>query len=251
MGFPIGLFIDGALTQANATIDSLKVNYSFISGMTTNYASTFEETYFETVSRNNTKYTANSSMMITDPFNQTNPNFLPMAGSPVLFGARWVKTIAGKVEYENTAATDLNSVIVVCKDNSGNLISKDTTNSSGDYSLKSVDGVFNLTVECSKPWGGVTLGDVIKIRQVLALIGSFTPLQTIASDVNESSTVTLSDVIYIRQELALLNPPQWTAPSWVFETATVSIAPGAGVTTKNIKGLCSGDANGSYVPPAK
>jgi hypothetical protein len=61
----------------------------------------------------------------------------------------------------------------------------------------------------------------------------------------------LSDVIYIRQKLALMNPPQWTAPNWLFETATISIAPGDGVTTKNIKGLCSGDANGSYVPPTK
>jgi hypothetical protein len=250
MGFPIGLYIDGALTQGNANIDSLKIDYSFMSGMTTKYVAAFDSTYYEATARHNTKYSGNSSMMITNPFHQTNPNFLPLSGSPVLFGSRWVKTIEGKVEYENTAGTDLNNVIVVCKDNSGRLISKDTTNATGDYSLKSVDGVFNLYVECSKAWGGVTLSDVIKIRQVLAFIGSFTALQSVAADVNESGSVALNDVILIRQKLAFLPTPSWTAPDWLFETATVSIAPGAGVTTKNIKGLCAGDANGSYVPPA-
>jgi hypothetical protein len=188
--------------------------------------------------------------MITDPFNQSSPNFLPLPGSPVLFGSRWVKTIQGKVEYENSPLTDLNSVIVICKDNAGNLISKDTTNTTGDYSLNSTDGIFNLTVECPKPWGGVSLADVIRIRQHLAFILTMTPLQVITSDVNESSSVALNDAILIRQKLAFIPTPNWTVPDWVFETATVTIAPGGGVTTKNIKGLCSGDANGSYVPPA-
>jgi hypothetical protein len=250
MGFPVGLFIDGSLTQANATNDDLKIYNGFMSGMTNKYAAAFDSTYYETSGRNNTKYTSNSSMMLTDPFNQTSPNWLPLTGSPVMFGSIWVKTIQGKIEYENATGTDLNSVIVLCKDNAGNLISKDTTNTTGDYSLKSTDGIFNLTVDCSKAWGGVALNDVIRIRQHLAFLLTMTPLQATASDVNESGSVALNDVILIRQKLAFLPTPSWTAPDWLFETATVNIAIGDGVTTKNIKGLCAGDANGSYTPPA-
>lgn len=250
MGFPIGLFIDGTNAQGHANIDSLKIYNSFMAGMNTKYAASFDSTYYETSSRHNTKYTNNTSIMLADAFNLTKPNFLPLPGSPVLFGSNWVKTIQGKIEYDNTAGTDLNNVIVICKDNTGKLISKDTTNATGDYSLKSTDGIFNLTVECSKAWGGMSSADVIRIRQHLVFVITLTPLQFIASDVNESTTVSSQDVIYIRQKLVFLNPPQWTIPNWVFETATVNIGAGAGVTTKNIKGLCAGDSNGSYVPPA-
>lgn len=249
-GFPIGLFIDGTNAQNHATIDSLKIYNSFISGMSTKYAASFDSVYYETPSRINTKYTSNGSIMLADAFNSTQPNYLPLAGSPVLFGSNWVKTIQGKIEYDNAAGTDLNNVIVICKDNAGKLISKDTTNATGDYSLKSTDGIFNLTVECNKAWGGMSSADVIRIRQHLVFVITLSPLQFIASDVNESATVSSQDVIYIRQKLVFLNPPQWTIPDWVFETATVNISAGAGVTTKNIKGLCAGDSNGSYVPPA-
>jgi len=250
MGFPVGLFIDGSLAQGNANIDSLRIEYCFMSGMITKYAAGFDSSYYESSARYNTKYATNPGMMITDPFNLTNPNFLPMAGSPVLFGSRWVKTIQGKVEYDNSVLTDLNNVMVTCKDNAGKLISSAVTNTTGDYTLKTVDGISNLYVTCTKPWGGMTGGDVIRIRQHLVSILTMTPLQILASDVNESATVSGQDVIYIRQKLVYIDPPQWTLPDWVFEPAQVNILPGAGVTTKNIKGLCAGDANGSYSPPA-
>jgi hypothetical protein len=248
-GWPVGLFIEGALTQSNATNDSLRIENVFMSGMGANFAATFDSTYFTSPARNNTKYANNSSLLVYDPFNQTSPNFLPMPGSPLLYGSKWVKTIQGNVKYENTPLTALNNVIVVCKDNAGNLISTDTTDAAGFYSLKSTDGIFNLTIDCPKAWGGVTLADVIRIRQHLAFILTMTALQQIAADVNESSSVALNDAILIRQRLAFISTPSWTSPDWVFETATVTISSGAGVTTKDIKGLCSGDANGSYVPP--
>ena len=250
-GFPFGLFLDGALTQGNATANTLQIENTFLSGMTTTYASVFEQTYFENASRSNTAYANNSSMLMTDPFNMTNPNFLPSSTSPVLTASRWVKTIQGKIEYDNSATTDINNVTIICNDNAGNLISQATTNATGDYSLKAVDGVFTISVDCNKTWGGVALSDVIRLRQALALSLTLTPLQVIAADVNESGSNTLQDVITIRQKLALTNPPAWIAPDWVFEPSTVSIASGDGITTKNIKGLCSGDTNGSFVPVSK
>jgi hypothetical protein len=250
-GYPIGLFLDGAKTQNKATTDSLKIENTFFSGMVQNFNAAFDSVYFTSPARSNTKFSANSS--ITDPFNLTNPNFLPMTGSPVLFGSRWVKTINGKIEYDNAAGSDMNNVTVICRDNNGRFISSATTNATGDYSLSATDGVFNLSVDCQKAWGGVTVSDVIKIRQVLALIPgvTFTATQAIAADVNLSNNVSVTDVIAIRQRLALIPAPNWIAPNYVFETATVSIAPAAGVTTKNIRGLCSGDANSSFTPPVE
>ena len=77
----------------------------------------------------------------------------------------------------------------------------------------------------------------------------FTPLQELAADVNEDTSEDLADVILIRQFLAFIPTPNWTAPDWLFEAATVNIDPAAGVTTKNIKGICTGDANSDNAPP--
>ncbi|MFZ4707414.1 MAG: hypothetical protein ACOYMF_15535 [Bacteroidales bacterium] len=260
LGFPKGMFIDGSLSQAAADANALQIENTFLAGMTANYeygttGQTWTTgggqaaTYFEAPSRQNSWTLTNTQMLITDPFNQTSPNFLPTTASPVLTASRWVKTIQGKVEYANTANTDLNNVIVTCKDNAGNLISQATTNATGDYSLKAVDGVFTLTVDCSKTWGGVSLGDVVLIRQVIAGT-TVTTIQQIAGDINESSTLSLTDVVAVRQKIALIDNPNWIAPNYVFEPSTVSIGAGDGVTTKNIKGLCSGDINASFTPPA-
>jgi hypothetical protein len=250
-GFPTGLDIDGAAAEAQFTNGFDTITNCFMSGMTTNYAAGVEQAFWEDPDNDNTTYANNSSMMITDPFNLTNPNFMPMNGSPVQFGSLWVKTIQGKILYDNAIGpkTQLNNVTVTCMDNTGKLVSTAVTNSSGDYTLKAVDGIFDISVSCPIPWGGVLGSDVVRIRQ--ALVGPpdyLTDLQEIASDVNLSGTLSGSDVIAIRQRLVDIEAPQWKAPDWIFEEAQIVITPGAGVTTKDIYGLCGGDANGSYVP---
>jgi hypothetical protein len=263
MGYPIGLDVDGG-AEAQMTYDTLE--YCFMSGMTKAYQDINDSSFYENPTRYNTRYTSNSTMLITDPFNLANPNFLPVAGSPVylappltespvLFGSRWVKTVQGKVEYDNSVFTDLDSVLVTCRDNSGNLISSDLTNATGDYSLKTVDGVSNLVLSCDKTWANPTGSDVLRLRQHLVSVVTMTPLQVIACDVNLSGGAipcSGADVLALRQKIVFLNPAAWVIPDWVFEPASVNILPGqSGTTTKNIKGLCSGDANGSHVPPTK
>ena len=75
-GFPTGLFIDGTNTQANATADELKMHNTLLANHATLFQSSFEQTYFETAFRKNGTYASYTSLMINDPFNLTNPNFL-------------------------------------------------------------------------------------------------------------------------------------------------------------------------------
>lgn len=93
-GWPYGLYVDGALgdspTQANNNI--LQIENSIISGMGSNYkenATSLQGTaaWFTAAARNNTVYATNDLLQITDPFNLTAPNFLPVSGSPLLSGA--------------------------------------------------------------------------------------------------------------------------------------------------------------------
>jgi hypothetical protein len=96
-GWPTGLYIDGDNTDANANNNDLQIEHCFMSGMGKFFdvptgqlwsASTARSWYFN-ASRNNDTLATNDLLMITDPFNYTNPNFIPQAGSPVLGAALW------------------------------------------------------------------------------------------------------------------------------------------------------------------
>jgi len=92
-GWPTGLYIDGTLTQGNAIANNLQIENCILSGMTTffdvpaggTWASNDERAWFMASSRNNDTLATNTQLMITDPFNLSNPNFLPSSGNTVYF----------------------------------------------------------------------------------------------------------------------------------------------------------------------
>ncbi len=94
-GYPTGLYIDGNSTQANATNGDLMFRGNVLSGMSTavgvpadqTWDATAANDWFNTSGWNNTIYTNNSDLQVTDGFNLTSPNFMPMGGSPLLSGA--------------------------------------------------------------------------------------------------------------------------------------------------------------------
>lgn len=91
-GYPVGLLIDGSSTETNATNNDLQFRNNVIAGCAANLAvasgSVWDITsWFNTAGFNNSTYTNNSDLMIADPYNLGNPNFLPSTGSPVLAGS--------------------------------------------------------------------------------------------------------------------------------------------------------------------
>jgi hypothetical protein len=94
-GYPTGLYIDGNTTQANATNNDLMFRGNVLSGMGTalnvpsgqNWDQAALTTWFNTAGWNNTIYANNSELQVANPFNLTNPDFLPNGGSPLLSGA--------------------------------------------------------------------------------------------------------------------------------------------------------------------
>jgi len=93
-GWPTGLFLDGTNTQASATNNELKIENCIFAGMGTNFASSFEDTYFNNPARHNSVLTDNSSLQVVDPFNLTAPNFLPSTSGNIylLNGFVYVKS---------------------------------------------------------------------------------------------------------------------------------------------------------------
>jgi hypothetical protein len=260
LGWPVGLYIDGNTTQANANANDLKMENSFLAGMATTFAvpsgqtwtATDEQNWFlssTSPDRNNATYTNSSDLQIYDGFNLTAPNFLPMATSPVWGASYWSRNITGTLTYDNTASTPLNATTVYLKSTAGAILETATTDASGNFLLYAVDGTYILDANCTKAWGGVGLPDVIQLRRFIAAQLTPTALQTKAGDVNKSGNLSVQDVIFLRQKIALLNPPQWTIANYVYDNPQITVS-GSGLV-QNLKSLCGGDVNNSFVPPAK
>ncbi|MFZ4520290.1 MAG: hypothetical protein ACOYNC_01215 [Bacteroidales bacterium] len=84
-GFPVGLYIDGNSTMANANSNTLQIENCIMSGMTTNFAvpsgqtwnATDEQNWYLAPSRHNSVLTNNTDLSLVDPFNLAGPNFTP------------------------------------------------------------------------------------------------------------------------------------------------------------------------------
>ncbi|MFI5171962.1 MAG: T9SS type A sorting domain-containing protein [Chitinophagales bacterium] len=92
IGYPSGIMIDGALCEASALANELKIQNTIIAAHNNDFevavGSTFDaNAWFTTPSYNNSILNLSSEVMLTDAYNATSPNFLPMAGSPLLSDA--------------------------------------------------------------------------------------------------------------------------------------------------------------------
>jgi hypothetical protein len=97
-GWPTGVLVDGTASQANATSGDLKLRNSFLSGIANNYAEDFDSTFFTLEDYENQTLASNDEMMIADPFNLDDPDFLPDTESPVLTASIWYEDIIDAVD---------------------------------------------------------------------------------------------------------------------------------------------------------
>jgi len=95
MGWPIGIYIDGTLSQNNVTADTL-VNDNIIGvANSTNYVATVSPSGNATVvnlllnNAGNRFFTGNAGIMLNNPYNLAKPDFRPVTGSPALTGANF------------------------------------------------------------------------------------------------------------------------------------------------------------------
>jgi hypothetical protein len=90
-GYPEGLYV-ARNTEGNLTDNSIQIQNTVLAGCASNFAIDLTSSYdlaawFNNPSFGNSIYSQNSDVMLTDPFNFTNPDFRPAPGSPLLSGA--------------------------------------------------------------------------------------------------------------------------------------------------------------------
>jgi hypothetical protein len=96
-GWPNGLYIDGQKgdSPAQATANVLQIENCIMAGMGNNYVTTYMadlETWFTDASRHNEVFATNDMLQVANPFNLTDPDFLPVTGSPLLGGGAFTNT---------------------------------------------------------------------------------------------------------------------------------------------------------------
>jgi hypothetical protein len=78
--------------------------------------------------------------------------------------------------------------------------------------------------------------------------GSLVGLYLLAGDVNEDGSADQTDAFIVYGSVLNLNVkvPAWLAPDWIFENTVVIVS--TSNITQDFQGICSGDADGNFVP---
>ncbi|HNY08193.1 MAG TPA: dockerin type I domain-containing protein, partial [Bacteroidales bacterium] len=90
--------------------------------------------------------------------------------------------------------------------------------------------------------------DVLLYKKHIAGISLLSGIFLNSGDVNGSGSLSASDVLLIKKRIALITN-SFSVGDWLVSDIPVTVN-GSSVTL-NLDGLCYGDANASYTPPAK
>ncbi|MCX6272957.1 MAG: hypothetical protein NTU44_17435 [Bacteroidetes bacterium] len=159
--------------------------------------------------------------------------------------------ITGLVTYNNTPQTPLGQVHVLLKNASNVTIDSTVTQTgSGSYSFKCLaNGTYNLTSHTSIPWAGSQSNAIDALLVARAAVGLITlsSLQVKAGDVNNSGSLNAVDALLILRRFVGLTS-SFSIADWQFETIPPAVI-NSGSVIRNVKAICAGDVDGSYVPP--
>jgi hypothetical protein len=150
------------------------------------------------------------------------------------------------VRYDNSASTPLTNTGVVLKLNGQN-IQTVITDANGHYEFTGLQaGTYTLEAHSSKPWGGVNASDALLIMKHFAHLAFLTGLSREAADIDGNNVVNAIDALMVSKRFTNLIA-NFVSGDWKFESHTISID--VMDATMNIKGICNGDVNNSYLPP--
>ncbi|MEI6576571.1 MAG: choice-of-anchor L domain-containing protein [Bacteroidota bacterium] len=183
---------------------------------------------------------------IADGDNTTSDSYLFIqAGS--LSSSPEISSVNGYIKYDNFDETPLSGVTVRLMQNDS-VLSETVTNQYGMYSFNNVSsGNYSVRAESNASWGGVNSADALMIIKYFVSLLGLSGLPLLAADVNDDNVVNSKDALLVVKRFTgvILEYPMHR--DWVFETHSI-IVPGIAPVSCNIKGLCYGDVNGSYIP---
>lgn len=155
-------------------------------------------------------------------------------------------SVSGTLHYDNSALTPIVNSQVRLLGPGGVQVATATTNASGQYAINNVaPGSYTLTAQSSRPWGGVSASDALQISRHFSNLISLTGLRLGAADVNATNSINTGDALLATRRYSG-NITSFGAGDWRFESIPLSISSSS--VTQNIRGICYGDVNGSFLP---
>jgi hypothetical protein len=158
-------------------------------------------------------------------------------------------SFSGTVLYHDDVTLPVGNVLVSITDTQGNAISSMTTGPDGIYTFSNIpNGNYILTGSTTAPTGGVTLTDATQVLLHILFPSwyPFTPLKSLAADVNGSGTITMTDYFMILINY-LTYGQSFPIGNWVFVNQPFSIT-GTKDTPPRLGGSSAGDITGVFVP---
>lgn len=148
--------------------------------------------------------------------------------------------------YDNSTNSPLTKTSIYLKTFNGAVVDSAVSDSTGLYILKNVkNGTFVLSAQTNTGWGGVNSTDALLVKKYAVGLVQFSPLRKLSADVNLSSSINATDALTIsKRTIGLIS--SFPAGDWVFKKDSITVN-GANIV-HDLRGICIGDVNGSYVP---
>lgn len=155
-------------------------------------------------------------------------------------------TVSGTVTYKNTPSTPMNNCTVELLEGTVVYYSA-ITDINGNYHINLVaPGNYTIKVTTQKPVGGMAAADGLAIlRHYVGIPPLLTGLNLLAADCSNDGYYNAVDALFISRRF-VGQIPTFPAGDWIFEQFTVVV--NGNPVIQNVKCLCFGDTNGSYVP---
>lgn len=157
-------------------------------------------------------------------------------------------TIQGQVTYGNSVSTPLGGVILTFEDQAGTVLGTTTTSSAGNYSFTvNTPGTITIKASSTATPGGFNSTDALIVLKHFVNITHLTGVYLLAANVDQIIYINTLDALFIQRRFNGIIPT-FPKGDWVFEQPSQVVNAGETYTV-NLKGLCYGDVNGSYIPP--
>ncbi|HRY32192.1 MAG TPA: dockerin type I domain-containing protein [Bacteroidales bacterium] len=156
-------------------------------------------------------------------------------------------TIQGVLSYANGLSSGMSNSGIRLKDLGDNLIDEANTDMNGSFQFTEVmDGTYILESYTTLPWGGVNATDAFAILKHFVNMTPLTGYKLNAADVDNSGFINAIDALSASKRF-VGQISSFPAGDWYLTTVQVVVS-GSATYPVNLKGICYGDADGSYSP---
>lgn len=156
-----------------------------------------------------------------------------------------VANVSGYLTYDNPVSTPISNSPVKLIHGNDTLVQ--VTNNLGHFQFSNIQlGSYQLKANCTKPWGGVNSSDCLKVLQHFTGMSVLSPFRTLAANVDGNTYVNAVDALTILKRIVGMTN-SFIKGNWLFESPAITITGQTNINI-NLKGICYGDVDGSYIP---